>query len=121
MVQLLGYGADAPMWAYRLASVLGAVATVLLTYWAALPLFGPRAAFIAGAAMALSVVLTGEAHLAKTDAVLAATVVLTMGALARLYLWKEDARRRPGRPSCSGSALRRPRWSRARSVRWSPH
>ena len=32
-------------------------------------------------------ILTAEAHLAKTDAVLAATVVLTMGSLARVYLW----------------------------------
>lgn len=98
LVRLAGYGSDAPIWAYRLASLLGATAAVLLTYWAALSLFGSRAAFIAGAAMALSLVLTGEAHLAKTDAVLAATVVATMGALARLYLWDQDAPA-PARPA----------------------
>ncbi len=91
VVQLLGYGSDAPIGAYRMASFLGAVAAVLLTYWTALALFGPRAALLAGGALALSVVLIGEAHLAKTDAILAATVVLAMGALARLYLWNKDA------------------------------
>ena len=86
-VTMSGHGADAPIWAYRLASVFGATAAVLLTYWATLPLFGRRAAFIAGAALAASMILTAEAHLAKTDAVLAATIVLTMGSLARIYLW----------------------------------
>ena len=86
LVKLTGQGPEAPIAAYRLASLLGALAAVLLTYWAASPLFGRSAAFIAAAAMAVSVILTAEAHLAKTDAVLLATVLLTQGALARLYL-----------------------------------
>jgi 4-amino-4-deoxy-L-arabinose transferase-like glycosyltransferase len=92
-VKLTGHGADAPIWAYRIASVAGALAAVLLTYWACLPLFGRTAGFVAAALLAVSVVLVVEAHSGKTDAVLLATVVLTEGALARLYLW--DA---PGRP-----------------------
>jgi 4-amino-4-deoxy-L-arabinose transferase-like glycosyltransferase len=86
LVKLTGQGAEAPIGAYRLASLLGALAAVLLTYWATLPLFGRIAAFIAAATMAVSVVLAAEAHLAKTDAVLLATVLLTQGSLARLYL-----------------------------------
>lgn len=86
LVKLTGQGAEAPIGAYRLASLLGALAAVLLTYWATLPLFGRSAAFIAGAAMAVSVILVTEAHLAKTDAVLLATVLLTQGSLARIYL-----------------------------------
>jgi 4-amino-4-deoxy-L-arabinose transferase-like glycosyltransferase len=82
-----GRGAEAPIGVYRLASLLGAVGTVLLCYWAAVGLFDRRAAFIAAAGLALSILLAVEAHLAKTDAVLAAAVTLTMGALARLYLW----------------------------------
>ena len=81
-----GHGADAPIWAYRLASVLGARAAVLLTYWAALPLFGRKAGLIAGLAMATAPILVAEAHLAKTDAVLLATVVLVQGVLARAYV-----------------------------------
>jgi len=87
-----GQGASAPIWAYRLVSVLGGFAAVLLTYWAALPLFGRRVGFIAAAAMATSLLLTVEAHLAKTDAVLLATVVLAQGVLARAYVAPQGER-----------------------------
>jgi 4-amino-4-deoxy-L-arabinose transferase-like glycosyltransferase len=86
LVKLTGGGPQSPIGRYRLASLLGALAAVLLTYWATLPLFGRTAGFVAAAAMAVSVVLVAEAHLAKTDAVLLATVLLAQGALARLYL-----------------------------------
>ncbi len=92
VVKVTGEGAEAPIGAYRLASVVGAVAAVLLLYWATLPLFGRRAAFVAAAALSLSLILAVEAHLAKTDAVLLATVVLAQGALARVYLWKATDR-----------------------------
>lgn len=96
MVTATGHGADAPIWAYRLVSVLGALAAVLLTYWAALPLFGRTAGMIAGLAMATMPLLVAEAHLAKTDAVLLATVVLAEGVLARAYVADAGARLRPG-------------------------
>jgi 4-amino-4-deoxy-L-arabinose transferase-like glycosyltransferase len=86
IVSLSGKGPGAEIGFYRLASVLGALAAVLLTYWAAIPMFGRKAAFVAAAAMAVSLILTVEAHLARTDAVLLATVVLAQGALARAYL-----------------------------------
>src|SRR5206468_3284302 len=50
VIKLTGQGAAAPIGSYRLASLLGALAAVLLAYWAALPLFGRGAAFIAAAA-----------------------------------------------------------------------
>ncbi len=90
LVKATGQGADAPISAYRLASLAGALATVLLTYWAALAFFGRPAAFIGAALMALSLILVVEAHLAKTDAVLTATVTLAMGALGRLYMRKDS-------------------------------
>lgn len=74
------------IWLYRLPSLVGAVATVLLTYWALLVFVGPRLALLGGAIMAAAVLLGVEARLAKTDAVLAACAVATMGALARAYL-----------------------------------
>lgn len=70
---------------YRVPSFLGALATVLLTYWAALAFAGRREAFLAASFIAASIVLMAEARLAKTDAVLAACSVATMGALARVY------------------------------------
>lgn len=91
-LKISGYGADAPIWVYRVPSVLGGLAAVLLAYWAALPLFGRRAAVVTGVLLCASLALVMEAHLARTNAVLEATVILSMGALARLYLWKEQDR-----------------------------
>jgi 4-amino-4-deoxy-L-arabinose transferase-like glycosyltransferase len=71
---------------YRIPSLLGALATVLLTYWAALAFFGRRGAFLTAALMATCVILMVEARLAKTDAMLAACSVAVMGGLARAYL-----------------------------------
>lgn len=74
------------IWLYRLPSLVGAIATVLLTYWALLAFVGSRLALIGGALMAAAVLLGVEARFAKTDAVLAACAVATMGALARAWL-----------------------------------
>jgi 4-amino-4-deoxy-L-arabinose transferase-like glycosyltransferase len=70
---------------YRVPSLIGAAAMVLLTYWAALAFAGRREAFLAAAFMAACVVLMVEARLAKTDAVLGACSAAAMGALARAY------------------------------------
>jgi 4-amino-4-deoxy-L-arabinose transferase-like glycosyltransferase len=70
---------------YRIPSLLGALATVLLTYWAALAFLGRRGAFLAAGFMATSIILMVEARLAKTDAALAACAVAAMGGLARAY------------------------------------
>jgi 4-amino-4-deoxy-L-arabinose transferase-like glycosyltransferase len=74
------------IWLYRLPSLIGAIATVLLSYWALLAFVGARLALLGGALMAAAVLLGVEARIAKTDAVLAACAVATMGALARAWL-----------------------------------
>jgi 4-amino-4-deoxy-L-arabinose transferase-like glycosyltransferase len=73
------------IWLYRIPSLVGAVGTVLLTYWAALALVSRRAALLAGLMMASCVLLGIERLIAKTDAMLVMTVVAAMGALARAY------------------------------------
>src|SRR5215813_15337943 len=73
------------IWLYRLPSLIGAVAAVLLTYWAGLAFVSRRAALLAGLMMACAVLLSVEGRIAKTDAMLLATVVAAMGAMARLY------------------------------------
>ncbi len=78
--------ARAKIWLYRLPSLIGAVAAVLLTWWAALALVGEGAALIAAMLMASTILLGVEARLAKTDALVAATVAAAMGALARLWM-----------------------------------
>jgi 4-amino-4-deoxy-L-arabinose transferase-like glycosyltransferase len=79
------------IWLYRIPSLIGATATVLLTYWALLAFLSPPLALLGGALMAAAVLLGVEARIAKTDALLAACAVATMGALARTWLdWKRS-------------------------------
>ena len=78
--------ARSSIWVYRLPSLMGAIAAVLLTYWAALAFAGRRTALLAGLLFACTLIIGVEARLAKTDAVVCATVVGAMGAMARVYL-----------------------------------
>ena len=78
--------AASTIWLYRIPSLIGSIAAVLLTYWTALA-FVPRRAAVLSALMMASCVLLGiERLLAKTDAMLLMTVVAAMGAMARAYL-----------------------------------
>jgi 4-amino-4-deoxy-L-arabinose transferase-like glycosyltransferase len=74
------------IWPYRLPSLLGALGAVLALAVLAGPAFGRNAALTAACLMAGSLLLTVEAHLAKTDAVLLLTVMVAQLALARVYL-----------------------------------
>src|SRR5215469_11107055 len=78
--------AEVRIWVYRLPSLFGAIGAVLLTYWAALAFVTRRGAILAALMMCSCVLLSAEARLAKTDAMLLLTVVAAMGALARVYL-----------------------------------
>ena len=73
------------IWLYRVPSLIGAIVAVLGTYWAGLALTTQQGAFLGALLMSTTLLLTVEAHLAKTDAVLVATVAVAMGALARVY------------------------------------
>ena len=86
------------IWVYRVPSLIGAIGAVLLTYWTALGFVTRRGAILAALLMCSSVLLSAEARLAKTDAMLLLTVVAAMGAMARVYLsWQrgEDPARPP--------------------------
>jgi 4-amino-4-deoxy-L-arabinose transferase-like glycosyltransferase len=90
--------AELRIWVYRVPSLIGAIGAVLLTYWTALAFVTRRGAVLAGLLMCSCVLLSVEARLAKTDAMLLLTVVAAMGALARVYLsWQrgEDPARPP--------------------------
>jgi len=84
-------------WPYRLPSVLGAIAAVLLTFALGCVLFERRVAFLGAAILASSTLLVIEAHLAKTDAVLLACILAAMLALARIYAAAREARDTDGR------------------------
>jgi 4-amino-4-deoxy-L-arabinose transferase-like glycosyltransferase len=81
------------IWLYRLPSLIGAVLAVLFTYLAAAALTTRRAAVMAGLLMAGTILLGVEARLAKTDAVVAATVTIAMAALARAWMERDLPRR----------------------------
>jgi 4-amino-4-deoxy-L-arabinose transferase-like glycosyltransferase len=78
--------ARAKIWLYRVPSLIGAVGAVLATYWCALAFVSRRGAVLAGLMMSASAILSVEARLAKTDAMLLFTVVMAMAVLARVYL-----------------------------------
>lgn len=78
------------IWLYRIPSLIGAIGAVLLTYWTALAFGSRRTAYLAALMLACSILLSVEARLAKTDAVLLMTVVAAMGALARLYFRPDE-------------------------------
>src|SRR5437899_9856127 len=77
---------QARIWIYRVPSLIGAVGAVLLTYWTGLAFVTRRGAALAALMMCSCVVLSAEARLAKTDAMLLLTVTAAMGAMARVYL-----------------------------------
>ncbi|WP_417668843.1 ArnT family glycosyltransferase [Roseibium sp.] len=91
-VKLTGHDAAAPLWVYRLPSLLGGVLVVLMAYWAARAFTGPPASLIVGLFVAAAIIVGVEARLAKTDAMLFAMIVLAQGALARI--WQRDTQER---------------------------
>lgn len=71
---------------YRLPSFFGAVGSLLLSYWLSLAFVSRGGALLSAFLLGSTLLLSVEAHLAKTDAVLLVTILITMGALARLYV-----------------------------------
>ena len=71
---------------YRLPSILGAMLAAAACAWAGAAMFGQRAGFLAGAMLGASFLLSTEAGIAKTDAMLCAAVTMAMAGLARIYL-----------------------------------
>ncbi len=71
---------------YRIPSILGAMLAAAAVAWAGAAMFGQRAGFLAGAMLGACFLLSTEAGIAKTDAMLCGSVTLAMAALARIYL-----------------------------------
>jgi 4-amino-4-deoxy-L-arabinose transferase-like glycosyltransferase len=88
-LEATGLGSRRDIWAYRIPSLLGALLAVLATFEFGRLLVGRRAALLAGAMLGGSMVLMVEAHIAKTDAALLATITAAMGLFARAYLRPE--------------------------------
>lgn len=85
-VQLLSSPEARDIWAFRIPSLLGAMLAAFACAWGGAALFGARAGFLAGAMLGTTFLLSTEAGIAKTDAMLAGTVTLALAALGRLYV-----------------------------------
>lgn len=71
---------------YRIPSLIGAMLAAWACAWVGSALFGARAGFLAGAMLGATFLLSSEAGIAKTDAMLCGSVTLAMAGLARLYM-----------------------------------
>jgi 4-amino-4-deoxy-L-arabinose transferase-like glycosyltransferase len=85
-VAALSDAESSAIWPYRLPSLIGAGAAVLLSFALGSALVGRAAALTGAALLASALGVVVEAHLAKTDAVLLATVAAAQGALGTVYL-----------------------------------
>lgn len=95
-VTVLSTATSPERWPYRLPSALGALAAVLLLFAAGERLFDRKTGFLAAALLGSSLMLVWEAHIAKTDAVLLATVMAAQFALVRLFVADRDSVPAPG-------------------------
>lgn len=79
------------IWAYRLPSLLGAMIAAAACVWGAAAFFTPGTALLAGVLLASTGLLSTEASIAKTDAMLCGAVTLAMAALGRIYAARHEA------------------------------
>ena len=82
---------------YRLPSLAGAILVCLIGFWLARQLLPPPEAMIATMLMAGSLVLAVEAHLAKTDAMLAAVTLGQQALLWRIFVTARSGNHVSGR------------------------
>ena len=78
--------------AFRLPSLVGGMLAAMATLWAGSALFSRRAAFIGAVVLGSCLLLSSEAHIAKTDAAQCGFLTLAMAALAHMRVapgrWK---------------------------------
>lgn len=95
-VSLTSAAEDRAIWAYRLPSLLGAMLAAAACAWGAAAFFGGPAGMIAGGVLGATLLLSTEAFIAKTDAVLCGLTTLALAALARHYAAAKGAAPSPG-------------------------
>ncbi len=80
------------IWAYRLPSLIGAMLAAAACAWGAAAFWGPRGGLYAGVLLGGGFILSSEAFIGKTDAVLCGATTLALAALGRLYLSQREGR-----------------------------
>lgn len=94
-VELFSHPAATRAWPYRLPSVLGVLAAVLMTFRLGVGLFDRRIALVAAGILGTALIAVVEAHLAKTDAVLLGLTTVVMGCLGLVYMSGKGGARAP--------------------------
>jgi len=84
--EVAGLGERGHIWTYRLPSLIGAALAVWLAYWCALAFASSEAALLGAALLGATLLLSAEATIATTDAVLLACMLGMQGVLLRLYV-----------------------------------
>jgi 4-amino-4-deoxy-L-arabinose transferase-like glycosyltransferase len=84
-VSLLSAAEAREIWAYRIPSLLGAMLAAAACAWGARAFFGGPAALLAGGLLASTLLLSTEAFIAKTDAVMTGASTLALAAMAHAY------------------------------------
>lgn len=85
-VALVSDPAERDIRPYRLPSLFGAALAAWALAWAASAALGSRSGFLAGAILGTTFLLSTEAGIAKTDAMLCGLTTLSMAALAKIYI-----------------------------------
>ncbi|GAA0544978.1 4-amino-4-deoxy-L-arabinose transferase-like glycosyltransferase [Rhizomicrobium palustre] len=83
---IAGLGERTHIWTYRLPSLFGALIAVFLTFWCARAFAGVETAMLAAGFLGSTLLLTAEATIATTDAVLLAATLGSVAVLMRVYL-----------------------------------
>ena len=74
-------GTEAPIFAFRLPSLLAMIGAVLLTAWLGTQIVGPPVGFAAGLLLSMSLLVSVESHFAKTDSTLLLCILTAQVAL----------------------------------------
>jgi len=94
------------IWAYRLPSLLGAMLAAAACAWGATVFFGPGGGCLAGAILGGCLILSTEAGIAKTDALLCGATTLALAALAHLYAAAQTERNEASEADAAPPATR---------------
>ncbi len=83
------------VWAYRIPSILGALFAVLFVFGLGAKLYDKETGLVAGGLMASCLLLIGESHIAKTDAVLVACITAAQLMIAHFFVAARQGAPRP--------------------------
>jgi len=86
------------IWTYRLPSLIGGFLALLFAYWCARAFASRETSLLSAALLGATLLMTAEAKIATTDAVLLATVLAAQAVFLRVYLAARDPTRRQPAP-----------------------